>query len=79
MNNEKNICMKLKGDDYSIHRLFDVFVNNMMLICSCDSMKNEFLTLYKKDFDITGGPKIETFLGMVVEHSDKSIKIRFDT
>ena len=70
--------MKCKGDEYSIHRLFDVFVNNMMLVYSCDSTKNEFLALYKKDFDITGDTKMKTFLGMVVEHSDKLIKIHFD-
>ncbi len=40
------------------------------------SLKDEFLALYKKD--ITGGTKIETFLGMVVEQSDKSIKIHLD-
>ena len=41
-------------------------------------MKDEFLALYKKDFDITGGTKMETFLGMVVEQSGKSIKIHLD-
>ena len=41
-------------------------------------MKDEFLALYKKDFDITGGTKMETFLGMVVEQSSKSIKIHLD-
>jgi hypothetical protein len=29
-------------------------------------MKDDFLALHKKDFDITGGTKMETFLGMVV-------------
>ncbi len=37
-------------------------------------MKDEFLALYK-DFVITGGTKMETFLGIVVEQSNKSIKI----
>ncbi len=41
-------------------------------------MKDEFLTLYKKDFDITWGSKVETFLGMVFEQSDKYIKIYLD-
>ncbi len=41
-------------------------------------MKDEFLALYEKDFDIMGGTKLETFLGMVVEQSDKSIKIYLD-
>ncbi len=41
-----------------------IFVDDMMHIYSCDAMKDEFLALYKKDFDITGGNKMETFLGM---------------
>ena len=42
-------------------------------------MKDEFLALYKKDFEITGGGKMETFLGMAVEQKGKSIKIYLDT
>jgi hypothetical protein len=60
--------MKSKGDEYIIHGLF---VDDMRHIYSCDAMKDEFLALYKKDFDITGGTKMETFLG-------KSIKIHLD-
>ena len=41
-------------------------------------MKDEFLTLYKKDFEITGGGKMETFLGMAIEQNGKSIKIHLD-
>jgi hypothetical protein len=47
----------------------------MMHIYSCDAMKDEFLALYRKDFKITSGGKMETFLGMVAEQNDKSIKI----
>ncbi len=50
----------------------------MMHMYSCDAMKDEFLALYKKDFDITGRTKMETFLGMVVEQSGKLIKILLD-
>ncbi len=69
--------MKRKGDEYIIHALF---LDDMMQLYSCDAMKDEFLALYKKDFYITGGTKIETFLGMpvVVEQSGKSIKIHLD-
>ncbi len=72
MNSEKTIFTKRKGDEYIIHGFF---VDDMMHIYSCDAMKNEFLALYKKDFDITEGAKMETFLGMVVEQS--SIQSRF--
>ncbi len=41
-------------------------------------MKDEFLALYKKYFDVTGGTKMETFVGMVVVQSGKSIKIHLD-
>jgi hypothetical protein len=75
MNSEKTIFMKRKGAEYIIHGLF---VDDMMHIYSCDSMKDEFMALYKKDFEITGGGKMETFLGMVVEQDDKAIKIHLD-
>ncbi len=62
--------MKHKGAKYII--LVD---NDMMHIYPCDAMKDEFLALYKKDFEITCGDKMETFLGMVVEQDNNSIKI----
>jgi hypothetical protein len=74
MNSEKTIFMKHKGAEYIIHGLFV----DMMHIYSCDAMKYEFLALYEKDFEITGGSKMETFLGMVVEQGDKFIKIHLD-
>ncbi len=75
INSEKTIFIKHKGAEYIIHGLF---VDDMMHIYSCDAMKDEFLALYKKDFEITCGCKMETFLGMVVEQDDKSIKIHLD-
>ena len=44
----------------------------------CDAMKDEFLAWYKKDFNVTRGTMMDTFLGMVVEQSGKSIKIHLD-
>ena len=67
--------MKRKGAEYIIHGLF---VDDMMHIYSSDLMKDEFLALYKKDFEITGGSKMETFLGKIVEQKGKSIKIHLD-
>ena len=77
MNSEKTIFMKRKGAKYIVHGLF---VDNMMHIYSSDAIKDEFLALYKKDFEITGGSKMETFLGsgMVVEQKGKSFKIHVD-
>ena len=50
----------------------------MMHIYSCDAIKDDFLALYKKDFLITGGCQMETFLGMEVEQRDKLIKFHLD-
>ncbi len=81
MNSEKTIFMKLKGAEYIILGLFmeksDVSrrKKGYGYIYSCDAMKDELLALYKKDFEITGGSKMETFLGTVVEQKDKCIKI----
>ncbi len=63
VNSEKMIFMKRKGDKYIIHGLF---VDDMMHIYSCDAMTDEFLALYYKDFNITGGTEMETFLEMVL-------------
>jgi hypothetical protein len=53
------------------NRLFSLFIDDMMHIFSCDAMKYDFLALYKKNFEITGGSKLETSLGMVVKQDDK--------
>ena len=50
VDSEKTIFMKCKGDEYIIHGLS---VDDMMHIYSCSARKDEFLALYKKDFDIT--------------------------
>jgi hypothetical protein len=42
------------------------------------SLKQEFLDKYTKDFDITGGGLMETFLGMQVEQSRKRIWLHLD-
>ncbi len=54
VNSERTI-MKCKLDEYIIHGLF---FDDMMHMYSCDAMKDEFLALYKKDFDITGDGNI---------------------
>jgi hypothetical protein len=52
-----------------------LFVDYMMHVPTCDKLRNEFLTLYQKDFEITGGGLMETFLGMEVEQPGKVIKL----
>jgi hypothetical protein len=75
VNSEKTIFMKHSGSEYIIHGLF---VDDMMHIYSCDAIKDEFMQLYSKDFEITGGRKMKTFLGMQVEQTARSIKIHLD-
>ena len=75
VNSEKTIFMKRSGSDYIIHGLF---VDDMMHIYACDAIKDEFMQLYSKDFEITGGRQMKTFLGMQVEQTARSIKIHLD-
>ncbi len=49
-----------------------------MHIPTCDRLKNEFLELYQKDFEITGGGLMETFLGMEAEQTGKVIRLHLD-
>jgi hypothetical protein len=60
VSSEKTISMKSQGSDFVMHGLF---VDEIMSHKLCD----EFLEIYLKDFEITGGGFMETFLGMDVE------------
>jgi hypothetical protein len=69
VNKEKRIFKKTKGSEYIIHGLFvvDMMHNITLHISSCDELKKEFMDKYSKDFEITGGGLMKTFLGMEVE------------
>ncbi len=47
----------------------------MMHVPTCDKLRDEFLELYRKDFEITGGGLMETFLGMEVEQPCNVIRL----
>ena len=64
--------MKRQDSDFIIHGLF---VDDMTHVPTCDKLCDEFLQLYQKDFEITGGDLMEIFLGMEVEQLGKVIKI----
>jgi hypothetical protein len=49
---------------------------DMMHVPTCDKLSDEFLTVYQKDFEITDGGHLETFLGIEVEQPGKVIKLR---
>ncbi len=70
VNSENPIFMKREGTDFIMH---GVFVDDMMHAPTCDKLLEEFLELYKKDFDYTGGGLMETFLGMEAEQPGEVI------
>ena len=76
VNSEKTIFMKRQGSEFIIHGLF---VDDMMHVPTCDKLRDEFLELYQRDFEITGGGLMETFLGMEVEQPGKVIRMHLDT
>jgi hypothetical protein len=67
--------MKWKGDDFTIQWLF---ADDMAYAPISDELKEEFMALYSSDFTITSCGCIELFLRMVVEQTDKDIKLRLD-
>ncbi len=75
VHSEKTILMKRVNNDFIIHGLF---VDDMMHIPTNDALLEEFMDKYSKDFDITGGVLMETFLGMEVEQSDDNICLHLD-
>ena len=76
VNSEKTIYMKRQGSDFIIHCLF---VDNMMHVPTSEKFRDEFLQLYQKDFENTGGGLMETFLGMEVEQPGKVVKFHLDS
>jgi hypothetical protein len=53
-------------------------VDDMMHIPTCDAIKQEFIEKYTKDFDITGGGLMETYLGIQVEQSPGKIRLHLN-
>ncbi len=50
----------------------------MMHISSCEELRKELMDKYSKDFQITEGGLMKTFLGTEVEKSGKTIKVHLD-
>ena len=49
--------MKREGDDWIIHGLY---VDDMQHCSFSQRLKNELMTLYQRDFTVTGGETMET-------------------
>ena len=56
-----------------------VFVDDFATIPTSQRLKEEFETLYAKDFEVTGGGQMTTFLGLEVEQSEEGISLHLDT
>jgi hypothetical protein len=51
VDSEKINFMKRQGSDFIMHGLF---VDDMVHVPTCEKLRNEFLALFQKDFEITG-------------------------
>jgi hypothetical protein len=80
VNSEKTIFIKRSGSYSSEYIIHGLFADDMMHIYSCDAIKDEFMQLYSKDFqvEITEGRQMKTFLGMQMEQTTRLIKIHVD-
>ncbi len=77
VNSEKTIVMKREGKHFII-RVHGLFVDDMMHIATTNKLKNEFMQKYSRDFNITGGGLMKTFLGMEIEQSNRLIKLHLN-
>ena len=75
VNSEKTIFTRREGKDFILHGLF---VDDMMHTSTNARLKEEFMKKYSKDFNITGGDLMKSFLGMQVEQGDNKIKLHLD-
>jgi hypothetical protein len=76
VNNEKTIFMKHENGDWIMHGLF---VDNMVHASTSEKLKQDFITEYKGDFQITCDDLMTSFLGMEVEQDKNSICLHLDT
>ncbi len=75
VSSEKAFFMKHEGKHFIIHGLF---VDDIMHIATKNKVKYEFMKKYSRDFNITGGGFMKTFLGMEIKQSKRSIKLHLD-
>ncbi len=75
VNSEQIFFMKREGKHFIIHGLVG---DDMMHIATNNKLKNKLMEKYSRDFNITGGGFMKSFLGMAIERSNRSIKLHFD-
>ena len=75
VNSEETIFMKWVGEDFIIHGLF---VDDMQHTSTSQDLMDEFMEAYSRDFEITGGEEMSTFLGLQVAHINSEIHLHMD-
>jgi hypothetical protein len=75
-NSEQTIFVKKDGKDFIIHGLF---VDDMQHASTSEKLWQEFLTLYSRDFEITGGDLMKDFLGLEIVHINSEIHLHMDS
>jgi hypothetical protein len=75
VNCEKTILMKRAEDSFIIHGLF---VDDIMTTPTKRALMDEFIEIFSKDFEITGGRLMEKFIGLSVEQDASCIAVHLD-
>jgi hypothetical protein len=80
MDGEKRLSggKQWEHDFHEVVSFHGLFVDGMIHVPTSDALKKEFMEKYTRDFDITGGGLMETFLGMQVEQSKGRIRLHLD-
>jgi hypothetical protein len=76
VNSEKTIFMKRVGDDWIMHGLY---VDDMIHASTSEEMKQQFITEYTRDFEITLEETMTSFLGLEIEQGPRGINLHLDT
>ena len=63
-------CLYIKGKSYIL-----VYVDDVVIVTATDKEANRINTELKKQFTVTGGNTITSFLGMKIKQSKDKIKI----
>jgi hypothetical protein len=74
-NSEQTIFIKWDGADFIIHGLV---VDDMQSESTSQNLMGEFLAAHGRDFEITGGDVMSTFMGLQVDHVNQEIHLHMD-
>ncbi len=69
-NSENTIFVKWVRQRFIIHGLF---VDDTQHASTSQALMDEFMAKYSRDFEITGGEVMSTFLGLQVDHANEEI------